>query len=279
MSTATRTLLAQQQALLGAMWSHPVEVLECKKTRAHFERESCGRGLLAYQSNARMLAERVLAAAYPVVTAVLSPDSMGQLARALWQAKPPTCGDLAHWGEHLPDFVAGSAQLANLPWLADLARLEWALHAAESAPDVAHDAASLNLLAQADPAELGLRLAAATQVLPLNWSVYPIWRAHQAHGVEAQQQALQCLGSDASHWAQPIPVHVLVWRPIHQVRCRPLAAPEVPFIQQLLQGQNLLAALELADPDLARWLPVAVVDGLVAGVVHLPPIGLKGNPT
>ena len=269
MSALTQTLLAQQQALLGAIWSRPVDALECEKTRANFIRQSNDRGLLAYQSSARMLAERVLAAAYPVVTAVLSPDSMGQLARALWQTHPPTCGDLTHWGEALPAFVASSEQLAGLPWLADLARLEWALHAAEAAADVAHDPASWNLLTQVDPADLGLRFVAATQVLPLGWNVHPIWQAHQAKEMDALQLAVQSLGADATDWAQPTPSLVLLWRPIHQVRCRPVTLSEAAFIQHLMQGQNLLAALELADPDWARWLPMALNDGLVAGVTPL----------
>jgi Putative DNA-binding domain len=265
MNAANATLLTQQQALLEAIWSWPADEPNFHKKIANFDGQSSGRGLLAYQSNARMLAQRVLAAAYPVVTAVLSPDSMGQLARALWKTHPPTCGDLTHWGAALPAFVAGSEQLADLPWLADLARLEWTLHAAEAAADVAHDTASWGLLVQAEPSALGLRFAAATQVLPLSWNVHPIWQAHQAPEGDALEQAVQRLGPDAAQWAQPMPSAVLVWRPIHQVRCRPVAEPEATFLRQLLQGQNLLAALEQSDPDWAHWLPMALNDGLLAG--------------
>ena len=40
------------------------------------------------------------------------------------QAGPPLQGDVATWGVGLPDFIAAGQQLADEPYLADVARLE-----------------------------------------------------------------------------------------------------------------------------------------------------------
>lgn len=270
---ATPGLLAQQQALLDALWA-PANMITPENIASHafFEGD---RGLKAYQSNGHALAERVLVAAYPVVTEVLSADSMGQLARALWHAHPPTRGDLAWWGAELPAFMAASTQLADLPWLPDLARLEWALHTAQAAPDVAVPAdglASLQRLASDDPATLCLTWAAVTRVLTLDWAVWPIWHAHTQPDPDGRAQALTALGTDAAHWASAQTAQVLLWRPVHAVRCQPLPPDTARFVQALLGGASLLAALEQADPDFAPWLPMALQQGLVTGVAaHTPP--------
>ena len=147
------TLAAQQQALLAALFHMPAE--NATETIAAYPQYTGARGLKAYQANGHALAERVLRAAYPVVTQLLGDESMADLARAMWHAHPPTCGDMAHWGAGLPEFVSHSEQLRDEPYLADVAAAEWALHRCATAPDAlfgaAPDIASFTLLAEHDP--------------------------------------------------------------------------------------------------------------------------------
>lgn len=150
------TLLTSQRALLQALFGAASDAEALKTLTADHAMPTSARGLKSYQSNAHMLSERVLVAAYPVVTAILSPESMGQLARALWHRHPPVRGDLARWGADLPGFIAASPQLAELPWLADVARIEWALHAAATAANVADGVAEDGSPASADLTSLAL---------------------------------------------------------------------------------------------------------------------------
>lgn len=236
-----------------------------------------------------MLAERVLVAAYPVVTAIVSADSMGQLARALWHAHPPHVGDLAWWGGELAHYMAHSPQLADVPWLPDVARLEWALHTAHAAADVAPDPASLALLTQQDPHTLTLRLAAATQVLALEWTVGRIVAAHQlalADGRCAHAQTPDASNHDAGHgaghshpalvalgdtWATHAPEHLVVWRHGHRPMFRQVSPEEAVLVQALADGCNLVDALDTlqgSPVDFGAWLPQALRQGLVLGAMH-----------
>lgn len=268
------SLLAQQTALLQALLApphHPASAHVPFFDVANKSYGYCDVGLKAYKSNAGALAERVLVAAYPVVTAILSADSMGQLARALWHAHPPQRGDLAHWGGALPDFMAVSPQLAELPWLPDVARLEWALHQAETAADVPTDLGSLRHLAEQDPAALTLRLAPGAQVVRSSWAVVPVLAAHR-HATHAEQ-AIAELGE---RWCAPGPAHALVWRRGHQPQCCAISPAEAALVLALLAGQALLPALEHAERactdqgqselDFAAWLPTALQQGWVLGV-------------
>lgn len=264
------TLEDQQNALLRALLTPGAALADNRlpPELSVFIAESAyptsGRGLKSYKSNAHAVAERALSAAYPVVTAILSADSMAQLARALWHAHPPQRGDLAQWGDTLAAFVAQSPQLADLPWLADVARVEWALHQADGAADAVVDLTTLALLANEDPAHLTLRLAPGLQVLTSSHAVVPVLRAHRQPAGHAQAQAIDALGNN---WSPAHTEHALVWRVGHQpAHLAALPDDEAAFLSALLAGQALLPALDGGDLDFATWLPDAIQRGCVLGV-------------
>lgn len=167
------TLAAQQQALLEAL-----PAVDAIKNDGINEIYTPARGLKAYKFNAQAVAERALQAAYPVLTQLLGAQSMQALARAFWHAHPPVRGDLAQWGGALPELVRASKQLADEPYLADVARVEWALHSGASAADGVADDASLALLTQVDMGEVQLRLAPGCAVLQSLWPVVSLVNAH-----------------------------------------------------------------------------------------------------
>ena len=274
------TLLTSQRALLQALFGAASDAEALKTLTTDHAMPTRARGLASYQSNAHMLAERVLVAAYPVVTAILSPDSMGQLARALWHRHPPVRGDLARWGADLPGFIAASPQLAELPWLADVARIEWALHAAATAADAPApaDLASLALLTTHDPDQLTLTLAAGTTCLSLDWTATRIVLAHlaetEAAPVTARAMAVnaalpKAVAELGDVWAVAQPEQALVWRPgpspMGRPLCRVVADGEAGLLASLQAGQSLLAALQDSPLDWAAWLPQAIGEGLVLG--------------
>jgi hypothetical protein len=208
-----------------------------------------------------MLAERSLAAAYPVVQQLLGEESFADLARALWHAHPPTQGDLARWGDALPSFLAGSAQLQQEPYLADVATLEWALHRSSTLADQELDLTTLGLLTSEDPAELKLVLAAGCSTAQSHWPVASIWSAHQEHApsfVEVGQLLKDRVAEDAVVWRQG-------WKP----RARRALNGECALLQALLAGATLAHALDAAtELDFAKWLPLAVQSGLVLSVAR-----------
>jgi Putative DNA-binding domain len=136
--TQNPTLLAQQQMLLDGLfdtWTS-VQANAILASRQTWPESQYQRGLQAYRSNASLLAQRVLAAAFPTVRRLMGDDQFDGLAVHFWRAQPPIKGDLAQWGEELEGFLRAIPELmqheAHLP---DVAALEWALHAGLTAPD------------------------------------------------------------------------------------------------------------------------------------------------
>ena len=121
-------LIQQQNGLLAAIFTA--------------QADPPSRGLAAYRTNAHANAQRALQAAYPVTEQLVSPENFAPLAHDFWHQHPPQRGDLAHWGHQLAAFLAASPQLADTPYLADVAQIEWALHTCAGAADCSQDTAS-----------------------------------------------------------------------------------------------------------------------------------------
>lgn len=251
-------LAEQQHALLAALLEHPAE--NAIKTLANYVIDTRARGLKVYQANGHMLAERALRSAYPVVAQLLGEASFADLARALWHAHPPQCGDVAWWGDELAALVQASAQLQEEPYLADVARCEWALHQCAGAPDASADLSTLARLTLEDPDRLRLILAPGCAVVRSAWPVAAIVGAHR-DGAPSLAEAGALL-------RQAVAQDVLVWRAGWRPELRHALSGEVDAVQGLLSGASLGEALERATAlDFGQWLPLAVQTGLVLAVV------------
>jgi hypothetical protein len=249
-------LAAQQRDLLRALFDWPTgDATQLIAARAQ---KTWARGLKAYQTNGHMLAERALLAAYPVVAQLIGEVSLADLARAVWHAHPPVRGDLALWGDVLPDFLANSSQLQDEPYLADVARVEWALHGCAAAADASADPASLALLTTEDPDQLGLRLAPGCAVLRSPWPVASILRAHGHGGPSFSDVGAELRAGVAQD--------VVVWRQGLRPQFRQALPGEADLLQSLMAGAAMGPAVDQApDLDFAQWFPVAIASQLVLG--------------
>jgi Putative DNA-binding domain len=250
MSPALSASLAQQQnALLGSIFAA--------------RSPAPSRGLAAYRANAHASAERALQSAYPVIAQLVGEESFHSLARDFWQHHLPRSGDLAQWGSELPAFLAASEQLADTPYLSDVAQIEWALHCCAGAADGAQDTSSFAALAQHAPETLSFLIAPGTEVLPSIYVAAAVVLAHQGQGSMAQAAAL---------WHAGVAQTALVWRQGFAPRLRLLPAVEIAFTTAVCTGQNLAKALDLAhqDFDFSAWLTAQVQSGLVLGVMCHP---------
>ena len=195
-------LATQQQGLLRALFEWPSG--NAVRALVQVTADGSHRGLKAYQTNGHMLAERALAAAYPVVAQLVGAESFADLARAHWHQDPPLRGDLAQWGDGLPGFLALSAQLADEPYLPDVARVEWELHCCATAPNANPDPHSLALLTTEDPSGLGLRLAPGCWSFHSPWPVADLLGAH-LHG----SPSLETVGAQLR---EGVAQDTVVWR-------------------------------------------------------------------
>ena len=249
----------RQRLLVQALWHGGPELSAWLRDGP----ERAAQGLAAYQRNGRALAERALGAAFPTVRELVGDASFGALARAFWQGHPPTDGDIATHGAGLADFIDADAQLASEPYLADVARLDWAVHRAESAADAAPVDPGLQHLAGDGAERCRLQFRAGTALLSSRWPVVHIWQAHRS---SAPDRFAALRADNGFARAQ----HALVCRDGWRVQV--LALPDesaARFTAAVLAGQPLGEALIVAGDtfSLAQWLVQALQQQWLLAVV------------
>jgi uncharacterized protein len=201
--------------------------------------------MAVYRANVHANWSGALAGAYPVARRIIGEAFFDAMTRDYARAFPSTSGDLHEYGARLALFLTAYAEAQDLPYLPDVARLEWLAHRAHYAAD----AAPFDL---SRPTEV--RLAPACALLESHWPLARIWEAHQEGGDPAAVDL------------QAGPDRVLVRRKGWRVTVSTLRPGEHRFLERL--GAGLGAALEEAvaadvafDPRaaLAFWVNEGVI--------------------
>ncbi len=207
-----------------------------------------------------------LADTFPVMQELVGPKFFRAMAALFVRHVPPRSPVLAHYGEALPAFIEGFEPAAALPYLADVARLEYARLQACHAADAEPAAAEALQQALSQPERLArLRLVChpSVRVLASRFAVVSLWAAHQ------QQDAPQLPDPFAAAEA------ALVLRDALDVLVLPVAASTAAFVGALLKGAAFADAASAApDADLPSALalaPLARHGALVS--VHWPEEG------
>lgn len=136
--------------------------------------------LALYRGNLAASWLKALSAAYPVINALVGEDFMGGLVRAYGQAYPSDNPDLHHFGDRFAAFLAQFPHVDDLPYLPDMARLEWAVHRAHYA--AVNPPLTAQALAALGPEQLEAArplLQPACTPFQSGWAVVTLWLAHQ----------------------------------------------------------------------------------------------------
>ena len=183
---------------------------------------------------------------------------------AFVKAHASTSGDLNAYGEAFGAFLAAYPPAAGLPYLPDVAKLEWAVDEAGRAPDF--DPSPANVLAAfggVPPERLPAIRVVVAPSCRLVASAYPIlhlWQVNQ-NGYTGDDRASLEEGADA----------LLVRRDPDGVSLARIGAGEHAWIEALAAGAPLGAAIDAAqdaDPtfDLASVLHARIADATIAGI-------------
>lgn len=180
-----------------------------------------------------------LEATYPVLTALVGRPFLREAARRYALAQPSVSGDLNDYGGDFADFLAAYPHASGLPYLPDVARLEWRVQDVAYGPEAPPPA--LDELARTAPEdwpELVFTLAPAHARLDSRWPLAAIWRQNQPGQAEDDEEEVAVDLSQACH--------ALVWRQGVRIRVEELAAGEAALFDALAAGERLGAALARA---------------------------------
>jgi hypothetical protein len=168
-----------------------------------------------------------LAATFPTVRALVGADFFRGLAYAFIDRSLPAQPVLAEYGADFPAFVAGCKAARSLPYLADIARLDWALNVAfHASPEGRLTAAGL---AQVPAGRLPLLRLALAPGSALITSAYPLDRIWSASQPDAPSGTVDLSGR----------ADLLVLRRPDDAAFVGLSAGEAAFVADVAAGKSL----------------------------------------
>jgi hypothetical protein len=216
-----------------------------------------------HRNNMTMSLVEALEASYPAVRRLVGEEYFSAVARELVREHPPRSPVLLHYGSGFGEFLEAFPSAAGVPYVGDVARLEWArvvaLHAADAEPV---PLGALAGIAEQDLERLLLRLHPSLALVGSRWPVASLWSACCEAGGDYEVRMDE-------------PQQVAVLRPAWQVTMHTLPAGCAAFVGRLQRGLELGEAASGAgerhpDFDLADGLGRLFGIGAVAAM-DLPP--------
>ncbi len=189
--------------------------------------------LAVYRNNVQISLIGVLSAAFPVTSELAGKDNFAFAARRFLRAHPPSEARLLTYGADFPAWLAAFTPATKQPWLAQMARLEWARNEALFAADAAPLDPKV-LAEQPADAVMSLRFVAhpATRLIVSDFALHSLWQAHE-EGLAFPDP-------------QSAPETILVLRPDLEVAQLSLSLGEKRLAEVLLAGATLGNAAEAA---------------------------------
>jgi hypothetical protein len=206
--------------------------------------------LNVYSNAYRIRLADALAANMPRLKELLGEEQFGAVAGAYVDAHPSRFASIRWFGDRLAQVLGESHP--SQPWLAELARWEWALAASFDAADATAVAVEcLATVAPGDWAELRLQFHPSVQYLELATNAQALFKALS----EEQAPPPPAILATAQPW--------LLWRQDLKTQYRSLAPDETAALQVMRAGGTFGAMCEA----LCEWHDAAAVPLVAAGML------------
>jgi hypothetical protein len=185
-----------------------------------------------YRNNVTVGLIRALEANFPVVRRLLGEQYFAGFARDFAQKHPPQSPLMFQYGANFPAALKNDDDLANYPYLGDVAELEilWreSYHAADVTPLAADVLASVNPDALFSSCFV---THPAARLMQSRFAIHDIFTANTSE-------------SGGQHIDPAQPQNILITRPNYDVMARAILPEQFSFFHALINGGNLGQALD-----------------------------------
>jgi len=213
-----------------------------------------------YRNNVAVSLRDALGETFPIVKQLVGEEFFAGMAQAFVREHLPQTPVLLEYGGAFPRFIERFPPADGVPYLADMARVEWAwLQAYHAADATSLGAEVLAMVSEEKLDDLRFDTHPSLWLISSEWPVVSMWLAHQGN----KTPDLSNLPSG--------PEYGLIIRPEYDVEVYVISASASRLIDQLADEQALGAAFESvadisgADPsaDLIQFFSTGCVVGLV----------------
>lgn len=189
-----------------------------------------------YRNNVRASLIEVIRSAFPAVNYFAGNDNFAYAVSRFLEAAPPRIARLHAYGNQFPKFLQDFGPAQAMPWLADLAKLEWSCQESLFAADA--DALRIEHISQLEEqaVPVQLRLHPSLRIVSSSYPVLSLWE---------QAVSEKDKGRGRPNLEMPGETILLV-RPQDDVEFHRLLPGEAALITAIHDGADLAGALEAA---------------------------------
>lgn len=200
-----------------------------------------------YRNNVALSLINVLQDNFPVTEKIVGEDFFRTMARDYARDNLPQSPVMIEYGADFPGFIKAFKPAASLPYLADVASLEWArskaFNAADRTPQTIEAMAGFS---EQDIPSIGFTMHPSVSLIKSPWPIVTIWQAHQ------QDEESQGISKLMMNKTDENGECALVIRPHLDVLIHNLTPSTYGFLQSLNDKQTFGEAVENAlelDPS------------------------------
>jgi len=214
--------------------------------------------LSIYRSSVLGIQTDALAAVYPVIQRLVGEPFFKTIGRDYLRKYPSPSGDLHALGAQMAAFLTELDAVAPLPYLADVARLEWAWHRVfHAANDTDIDLQALANISEEDQASIIFSLRKGAQLLESDYPVHRIWEVNQE----------EYTGDETVDLAEG-GISLIIWRNGFELRIDVLEKAESQLLHAIAKGltlETLTEQMKDSSHPVEQILPTCVAKGWVSG--------------
>lgn len=199
------------------------------------------RRFAVYRNNVGAALANTVSLAFPAVSRIVGEAFFKAMAIAYVRAEPPRSAMLLDYGATFPDFIGRFPPASSLPYLPDVARIEWAWREAYHARDAAPlDPAALGGVPEAEIGGLRFVLHPASRLVRSRFPALTVWRMNTS---DTEVGAVDfSVAEDA-----------LIVRPDAEVEVRLVPPGGAVFLAALGEGRTLMDAAATAQAADGRF--------------------------
>lgn len=205
---------------------------------------------------------RAMSISFPTVFGLLGEDAFRALAKRYLLQHPKQCFDWADYGEQFASFMYNIDELGDMPFLPEIAELDWRLMHIERAQDVAFNADSFALLQTIPPEQLSFVCAPGMQIMQAIFPLFELYNlVHNPHFAENAPDKAEHLQrtNNLINNAMNAPQYrsLILWREQYKALFEYCDnAPKLAFESMLSTASiaSVLAHFEEDEAAMSQWL-------------------------
>ncbi len=215
-----------------------------------------------YQNNYLENALNALSIEFPTVKHLLGEDNFRGIMSEYVKTHPKSDFNWSSFGQHMHNFLLNNNVVEEMPFLIEIAKVDWHFRLIEKKADVSFEPSSFGLMQTHPPEQLQFSSASGFEIITAFFPVDLMVALPSLEGTEQYHSSLSNVKKAIQTAIKsPKPRSFLMWRREYQPCIQALDERQKKAFQRLAENESVQDVLEAAGNDanqISMWLQSAI---------------------